>query len=293
MKRTLLLDGAMGTELIKKLNIPQKTPFSAPSINLTNPNMVKQIHLDYLEAGSDIITTNTFTANKLMQTYYRKEKELVSQNVQGVRIAKQAVEEYYQKTGKKCYVGGNIGPLYFLEKNMSESVKDLVNYYETQLFTLIEESPDLLIIECAYRIDMVQALGKLLYSAFGSTRERIPIMFTVPIYEDPQYINGIGIEEFFEVANEEFAPDFVGFTCGEGLDRMEKVIARLPMKRKVLAPNAGLPDQLGHYHKNLDQLADRLITLRNEFDLSVLGGCCGTTPDFIKRLYDKLSRDDL
>lgn len=288
-KRTLLLDGGMGTELIRRLGIKSRTPFSAASINLSNPAVVKQIHLDYLEAGADIMTTNTFTANEMMQSYYGKEAELVEQNKKGVQLAREAVIEYEKQTGKRAFVGANIGPLPFAEKNLHDkTLADVADIYRRQVDALLSEKPDLLIVECAYHLPTVEALATLIQQAFAKMGTRIPVMFTVPIYENPTMVEGMAIETFFEKVDALLQPEMIGFTCGEGLDKMEQALEKLPNKPLVLVPNAGLPDACGCYTMDMQALIDRVIAIQKRFSVKVVGGCCGTTPRYIADLHRAL-----
>lgn len=289
-KRTLLVDGGMGAELIRRIGVPMKTLFSAPSLNLTHPGMVKQIHKEYLEAGSDIITTNTFTANELMLSVYEKEAELVQQNARGVYIAKEAVEEHFNNTGKRCYVGANIGPLPFPEKHLhNKTLDELASLYKTQFTALLDAEPDLLIIECAYHVETVKALGMLVERVFQTAYERIPIMLTATISKNPSYIDGVTVAEFFAAAAQ-MKPDVVGFSCGDGLDHIEPALMVLTDTPKVLMPNAGLPDERGEYSTDLRLLAHRVMDLSKQYDIRVLGGCCGTTPAYIAELSSKINR---
>lgn len=287
-KKTMLVDGGMGAELIRRAGVPMKTLFSAPSLNLTQPAMVKQIHREYLQAGSDIITTNTFTANELMLGIYGKEAELVQQNVLGVRLAREAVDEHFHHTGKRCYVGANIGPLPFPEKHLhGKTQEELAGIYETQLMALLGERPDLLIVECAYHVGTVQALGLLVDRVFQTAYERIPIMLTATMNENPNDIDGVSAAEFFAAASQ-MKPDVIGFSCGSGLDHIEPVLMALSDTVHVLMPNAGVPDENGEYPVNMQALARRVIELSERYDIRVLGGCCGTNPAYIAALSAQL-----
>lgn len=291
-KRTFLLDGGMGTELIRRLKIKSRTPFSAASLNLSNPDIVKEIHLDYLQAGADIITTNTFTANEMMQTYYGYEHEVAKQNQKGMQLAREAVQAHLKQTGKKAFIGANIGPLPFPEKNLFDKTKaDLIDIYKRQVNALVKEKPDIIIVECAYHLETLRALGTLLEDEMNETGQRIPVMVTVPIYKQPSIIEGLRIDTFFEEVEKVLHPELVGFTCGEGLDNIEEALEKMPQKPLVLVPNAGLPDEFGNYTMDIHQLIKRVIELKEKYSIAVVGGCCGTTPRYIAQLKEALEEE--
>ncbi|WP_076850089.1 homocysteine S-methyltransferase family protein [Rubeoparvulum massiliense] len=216
-----------------------------------------------------------------MLQLYGREEELVEQNTRGVEIARSAVDEHLKQTGKRAYVAANLGPLPFPEKYLQhKSIEEIAQFYEAQYSALLRAEPDLFIIESAFHLPTVAALGRIQQQA----PKRLPIILTVPIYPDPAYINGIPITHFLNEVKAALAPEVIGFSCGHSLDTMERVFDQLPQERIALIPNAGLPDEHGCYQMEMNQLVARVLELHRHYHLSIVGGCCGTTPAYIDKL---------
>jgi homocysteine S-methyltransferase len=271
-----VVDGAMGTMLYAKGVYINRC---YDELNLSNPDLVREIHTEYIRAGADIIETNTFgaTANKLQQ--YGLEGSMAEINTLAARIAREAA-------GDRVYVAGAIGPLGVrIEPYGPTSFEEAKNMFKAQATALLEGGVDLFILETFSDVSEIR-------QSIGAIRELcdLPIIAQMTITTDGNTLFGTTPEVLTERLDE-WGADVIGLNCGVGpaiiLSALEKM--RMVTKKKLAAqPNAGLPrDVQGRQFymcspEYMSKFAKRFIQSGAKF----IGGCCGTTPSHIKLISD-------
>lgn len=313
-RRILLLDGAMATQ-IQPLQLTE-TDFRNPDLinhtielkgnndllNITRPEVIRQIHLEYLEAGADIISTNTFGANRISQEDYKLADYVTAINVEGVKRAKEAVASYLEKNpGKPLFIAGSMGPTTKLA-SLSPDVNNpgyrsvtfdqLAEAYTEQAMALIEGGVDLFLLETITDTLNAKAALFALMTIFETTGKAYPIMVSGTITDaSGRILSGQTVEAFLVAVSH--APLLsVGLNCALGAKELRPYLEVLHKTSPFLVsthPNAGLPNQFGSY----DQSAAEFAVLVGEFAangwLNIVGGCCGTTPAHIAAAAEAIS----
>ena len=298
-EKILILDGALGTE-IQKIGIEKKVfdkierrgdiDLSGCNdlLNICSPETIEKIHLDYLEAGADIIETNTFNANAVSLKEYGMEHLVAELNRAAVETAKRAVE----KSGRKAWIAGSVGPtnmslslsLGDVDKSFQE-IDELGNAYYEQIFSLIKAGVDLIIIETVF--DTLNA--KTAIAAYERAREKsgrnVPVMLSCTLTEAGRTLSGQTIEAF-AISVAHARPLAIGLNCGFGAEALIPYIEKLqniPFGISIY-PNAGLPNAAGEYDESPEEMAKKLQPLLEDGKVNIVGGCCGTTPAHIGAL---------
>lgn len=299
-QRVLILDGAMGS-FIQEYNLTEDDFRGERFINaegqlkgnndvlcLTRPDVIGDIHRRYLNAGADIITTNTFSAQRISQADYRLEAAVRDMNLAGARLARQAADEY-ATPDKPRFVAGSIGPTN-KTLSMSPDVSDparreltfdkLVEAYAEQIGALIEGGVDLLLIETIF--DTLNAKAALV--AAQSFRRSLPVMLSVTISDlAGRTLSGQTLEAFLASISS-YQVFSVGLNCSFGATQMMPYLRQLARTAPYYIsayPNAGLPNSMGLYDERAETMAPKMGEMVDEGLVNIIGGCCGTTPDFI------------
>lgn len=269
-------------------------------LSLTQPDIIKAIHAEYLEAGSDIIETNTFSANSVSQADYGMAHLVYEMNVASARLAKEVTTAFTAKTpDKPRFVAGALGPTTKLA-SMSPDVNDpgfravsyqeLVDAYLEQIRGLVDGGADLLLIETITdTLNTKAALSALRqYLAAGGTA--LPVMISGTVTDQSgRILSGQTIEAFWiSIAH---TPNLVsvGLNCALGSAQMRPFIeefSRVASTRISLYPNAGLPNAFGGYDETPEFMAKQIADYASSGFLNIVGGCCGTTPDHIKAFVE-------
>ncbi len=306
-QRILLLDGAMGT-MIQGYHLTEKDyrgeRFSGHSsalkgnnelLSLTQPGIIEEIHGKYLEAGSDIIETNTFNANGISMSDYQMEDLVYELNFASAQIARRAADKFTRQNPEKPrFVAGSIGPTN-KTASMSPRVEDpgfrsinfddLVSAYSMQIKGLIAGGADMLLIETIF--DTLNAKAAL-FAATEILEEKnldLPIMVSATVVDaSGRILTGQTIDAFLiSVAH---APLFsIGLNCSLGARDMLPAIKNLANKSDLFIsvyPNAGFPNQFGQYEETPDIMAGQLKDFVEQGLVNIVGGCCGTTPEHIR-----------
>ena len=305
--RILVLDGAMGTmiqryklqeedycgEKFKEVNILQKG--NNDLLNLTQPAIIKNIHEEYLDAGADIIETNTFNGTRISQSDYGLEEYVYDINFYAAKIARQAADKYTAANpDKPRYVAGAMGPTN-KTASMSPDVSDpgyrnvsfdelRDNYYE-QASALIDGGADLLLVETIF--DTLNAKAALfgINMLMEEKVLRIPLMISGTIADaSGRTLSGQTLEAFFNsVSHIDMLS--VGLNCSLGAEQIRPHLAELskiaPFNVSVY-PNAGLPNQFGEYDETPEEMGVHILDFVENKFVNIVGGCCGTTPDHIR-----------
>jgi 5-methyltetrahydrofolate--homocysteine methyltransferase len=298
-ERILVLDGAWGT-MIQNARLdpeeyrgerfadhPQDVAGDPDLLNLTRPDLVLDIHRQYLAAGADLTTTNTFTATSIGQADYGLESAVYDMNVEGARLARQAADE----AGGR-FVAGSIGPLNVtlsLSPKVDDpsyravSFDDVVASYAEQIRGLREGGVDLLLIETIF--DTLNAKAALV--AAQEAAPELPLWISVTIVDlSGRTLSGQTVEAFW-TAVRHAEPLIVGVNCSLGAKEMRPHVADLARIADTYTschPNAGLPNAFGEYDESPEAMAATLREFATSGLLNFVGGCCGTTPAHIRAI---------
>ena len=318
-ERILILDGAMGTKIQQyglgeadfrgegNQNIPSILKTLSPQVqlkgnndvlSLTRPDVIADIHRAYLAVGADIITTNTFSSQRISQADYHLEDMAYEMALAGARIARQVADEFSTEE-KPRFVAGSIGPTN-KTCSMSPDVSDpaardldydtLLAAYDEQIDALIEGGVDTLLIETIF--DSLNA--KVAIDAAMRVMERrnqeLPIMLSVTVSDlAGRTLSGQTLEAF--LASVSTYPIFsIGLNCSFGATQMKpflRQLARVAPYYISAYPNAGLPNSMGLYDETAETMAPKMGELVDEGLVNIIGGCCGTDETFIAR-YSEL-----
>ena len=304
-KRILIIDGAMGT-MIQQYKLteadyrgdrfkdwPSDLKGNNDLLCLTQPHIVKEIHKKYLEAGADIIETNTFNAQKVSLADYGMQSLAYEMNLTAAKIAKEAVKE----SGKEAWVAGALGPL---NKTLSLSpdvnnpgfralsFDEAVDAYYEQTKGLVEGGVDLLLIETIFDTLNAKAAIFAIKKYFrDKNKSSLPIMISGTITDaSGRTLSGQTLEAFYNSVMHA-KPLSIGLNCALGAKEMRPHIEELSQIASCYVsayPNAGLPNAMGEYDEKPEDTAHFLEDWAKEGFVNIVGGCCGTTPDHIQHI---------
>ncbi|MCH6545023.1 MAG: methionine synthase, partial [Deltaproteobacteria bacterium] len=312
-ERILLFDGATGT-MIQALNLDEKdfrgkrfANHSRPLkgcndlLSITQPGAIEKIHRQYLEAGSDIIETNTFNSNAISLADYGLEGEAYNINVTAAKVARRAVEDANRKSpDRPRFVAGAMGPTN-RTASLSPDVNnpafravtfdELVQAYSDQARGLLDGGVDLLLPETSFDTLNLKACLFAIDKLLGKLGIRIPVFASVTITDrSGRTLSGQTLEAFLaSISQAELTA--VGMNCALGPDLMGphvEELARLSPLPVFSYPNAGLPNEFGGYDMGPDELARALENWVKEGWVNLIGGCCGTNPEHIAAIAEVL-----
>ena len=310
-KRILIIDGAMGTmiqrhklteadyrgERFKNWQLDVKG--NNDLLSITQPDIIKNIHLQYLNAGADIIETNTFNSQAISLADYEMQSLAYELNIASAKVAKEAVQE----SGKTAWVAGAIGPM---SKTLSLSpdvnnpgyravtFDEVVNAYYEQVKGLVEGAVDLLLIETIFDTLNAKAAIFAIKKYFHDTNQpELPIMISGTITDaSGRTLSGQTLEAFY-ISVMHAKPLSVGLNCALGAHEMRPHIEELSQLASCYVsayPNAGLPNAMGEYDESPEDTGHYLEEWAKEGWVNIVGGCCGTTPDHIKHIADHVKK---
>ena len=315
-ERILIIDGAMGTMIQRHKpteetyrgerfkNWPCDVKNNSDILNLTQPQIIEGIHKQYLEAGADIIETNTFAATSIAQEDFKLEEFVYEINVQGAKIAKMAAEEYTKKNPEKPrFVAGAIGPL---NKTLSlspdvnnpgfraVSFDTVANAYAEQIKGLVDGGADILLIETIFDTLNAKAAIYAIKNYFRkSGKPELPIMISGTITDaSGRTLSGQTLEAFY-ISVMHANPISIGLNCALGAAEMRPHIEELSQIAACYTsayPNAGLPNAFGEYDEQPHETAHIIEEWAANGWLNIVGGCCGTTPDHIKHIAEEVAK---
>ncbi|WP_373323173.1 methionine synthase [Paenibacillus polysaccharolyticus] len=259
---------------------------------LTRPDLIQRIHEDYLEAGADLIETNTFGATSVVLAEYDIQDRAREINLEAARIAKAAVDRFSTPESPR-YVVGAMGPTTkTLSVTGGVTFQELVDSYFEQALALIEGGVDALLLETSQDTLNVKAGSIGIQQAFDQSGIKLPLMISGTIEPMGTTLAGQNIESFY-ISLEHLNPISVGLNCATGPEFMRDHIRSLSGMASVAVscyPNAGLPDENGNYHESPDSLAQKIGAFAEQGWLNIAGGCCGTTPAHIRAMRDTLAK---
>ncbi len=302
--RVLLYDGAMGTNL-ERQNLTtehfggERTAGCNDYLVISYPEAVENVHRAFLEAGADVLETDSFRANRLTLADFDLEQQVHKINHAAASLARRLADEFSTEE-KPRFVAGSIGPSGKListeDPEMSDiSFDELADIFREQAVGLIEGGVDLLLIETSQDILEVKAVIVGIHQAFEETGQVLPIQAQVTLDTTGRMLLGTDIAAVRAIL-EETGIDVIGLNCSTGPDYMREPIRFLAENSNLpvsCIPNAGLPmnvDGKAVYPMEPELFADLLLEFVNDFGVRVIGGCCGTEEDHIRLLDERLNR---
>lgn len=306
--RILILDGAMGTMIQQYglteqdfrgdrfTDVPVMLKGNNDILSITRPDVIRDIHRKYLDAGADIITTNTFSSQRVSMADYAVEGYCREMNMAGARIARELADEYTANNpDKPRFVAASIGPA---NKTLSISpdvnnpalrsitFDQLAEAYVEQIEALIEGGVDVLLIETGFDTLNAKAALYAAEEAMQKQGKRLPVMLSMTISDMAgRTLSGQTLEAF--LASVQHADLFsVGLNCSFGAKQLKPFVKLLADRAPYyisVHPNAGLPNSLGLYDQTPDLMAEQMKELVDEGLVNIIGGCCGTTEAFIAK----------
>ena len=286
-KRILILDGAMGTMLQRK-----GLQGNSESFNLTNPETIGEIHNEYIEAGADIITANSFSANSISQSEYNLSEKAGQMAEAAARIARKAADE----APRKIWVAGSVGPTsksLSLAQNINDpifrpySFDGMAEAFEVQIRGLINGGVDLLLFETCF--DALNTKAALYAIEHIPEASDIPIMISASMSDrSGRTLTGQTMEAFYRSV-QHCSPLSFGLNCSLGAEEMIPLIAEVASFAACAVscyPNAGLPNEMGEYDETPSQMAESVRKMALAGSVNIVGGCCGTTPEHIKAVAE-------
>ena len=305
-ERILILDGAMGT-MIQQYNlteedfrnerfahIPGQLKGNNDLLCLTRPDVIQDIHRKYLEAGADIIETNTFSSTTVSMADYHVEEYVREMNLAAVKLARELADEYTARTpDKPRFVAGSVGPTN-KTCSMSPDVNnpafralsydELAAAYQQQMEALLEGGVDALLIETIFDTLNAKAAIYAAQQAMETVGVKVPIMLSVTVSDiGGRTLSGQTLDAF--LASVQHADIFsVGLNCSFGARQLKPFLAQLAARAPYYIsayPNAGLPNSLGKYDQTPADMAQEVAEYIKEGLINIIGGCCGTTDAYI------------
>lgn len=295
----LVFDGAMGTMIQRyKLSREDFQGFECNDyLSVVKPEIIKDIHRQYLQAGAQIIETNTFNSSLASLKEYKLEDKLIEINRSAVRLAKEVIKEF-STTERPCFISGSVGPGTKLPSLGHNQFDEIVDSYYPQILTLAEEGVDILQIETNQDPLHIKAVLYTCYKVFDELKCKLPIIVQATIQDNGQMLVGTDVLAYLHTFST-MPVDVIGINCGTGPHYMESYIKTLSEnsnKMISLLPNAGLPivkDGELTYDLTAQEFAQITANLVKKYNIRMVGGCCGTNPDFIKALADEIVKIEL
>src|SRR5690606_24966080 len=251
---------------------------------VTRPDLITSIHEQYLEAGADIIETNTFGATSVVLAEYDIPERARELNLAAAKLAKEAALKY-STPEKPRFVAGALGPTTkTLSVTGGVTFDELVESYYEQTVALIEGGVDAILLETSQDTLNVKAGSIGVRQAFETTGITLPIMISGTIEPMGTTLAGQSIESFY-ISLEHLNPISMGLNCATGPEFMRdhiRTLSEIADTAVSCYPNAGLPDENGHYHESPESLSKKIAAFAEQGWLNIAGGCCGRTPAHVR-----------
>ena len=314
-ERILVLDGAMGT-MIQRHPLEEEdfrgerfkdhaylVKGNNDLLSITRPDIIKDIHRQYFEAGADIIETNTFSSTTIAQADYHLERIAYELNFQSAKIAKEVAQEFTKSDpSKPRFVAGALGPT-----NRTLSLSPDVNNpgyravtfdelriaYKEQALGLLDGGADLLLVETIFDTLNAKACLFAIQELFEEIGKEVPIMVSGTITDASGRTLSGQTTDAFLISVSHVPLLSVGLNCALGAKQLRPYLQVLNEQAPFFVsayPNAGLPNEFGHYDQSPDEMAEQIEEFLKEGLVNIVGGCCGTTPEHIKKIAEVASR---
>ncbi|MCZ8134808.1 MAG: homocysteine S-methyltransferase family protein [Porphyrobacter sp.] len=313
-KRVLIFDGAFGTQIQERrlseadyagtLGLPADQKGNNDILALTRPDVIADITRAYLDAGSDVVSTNTFSANRISQADYKAEDLVRAINVASGQIARKLADEYAARDGKPRFVAGAIGPTN-KTLSLSPDVEDpgfreidfdeLVAVYKEQAAALVEGGVDFILIETVFDTLNAKAGIMAVKQLERESGRDIPLMISMTLTDlSGRNLSGHTVEAFW-YAVRHAKPLTIGLNCSFGAEQLRphvKVLSQIADTLLLIYPNAGLPNELGQYDEAPETTAGLVADWAAHGQVNLLGGCCGSTPDHIAAIAQAVANSE-
>lgn len=312
--RVLIFDGAFGTQIqLRKLSeedyagdlgLPADQKGNNDILALTRPDVLSDITRAYFEAGSDIVSTNTFSANRISQADYAAEGLVREINVASGKLARALAEEYQAKDGRPRFVAGAIGPTN-KTLSLSPDVEDpgfreidfdyLVDVYLEQARALVEGGVDFILIETVFDTLNAKAGIMAVKNLERELGREVPLMISMTLTDlSGRNLSGHTVEAFW-YAVRHAKPVTIGLNCSFGAEQLRphvKVLSQIADTLLLIYPNAGLPNELGEYDELPDTTAGLVKDWADHGQVNILGGCCGSSPAHIAAIAKAVANSE-
>jgi 5-methyltetrahydrofolate--homocysteine methyltransferase len=314
-ERILVLDGAMGT-MIQRYKLeeedfrgdrfkdhPKLLKGNNDLLSITRPEIIKEIHKAYLEAGADILETNTFSTTSIAQADYDLQSLAYELNYESAKIAKEVAEDFTKRDpSKPRFVAGALGPTN-KTASLSPDVNnpgyraitfdELVDAYYEQTKGLVEGGADLLLVETIFDTLNAKAALFAIQSYLEDSGKEIPIMISGTITDASGRTLSGQTTEAFLISLSHVPMLSIGLNCALGASQLRPYLQVLAKEANCFVsayPNAGLPNEFGHYDESPEEMAAQVEEYLKEGLVNVVGGCCGTTPEHIKKIAELVKK---
>jgi 5-methyltetrahydrofolate--homocysteine methyltransferase len=312
--RVLIFDGAFGTQIQNRklteadyagdLGLPADQKGNNDILVLTRPDVIGDITRAYLDAGSDVVSTNTFSANRISQADYAAEGLVRDINIASGKLARALADEYAAKDGKPRFVAGAIGPTN-KTLSLSPDVEDpgyreidfdeLVAVYKEQAAALVEGGVDFILIETVFDTLNAKAGIMAVKQLERDTGRDIPLMISMTLTDlSGRNLSGHTVEAFW-YAVRHAKPVTIGLNCSFGAEQLRphvKVLSQIADTLLMIYPNAGLPNELGEYDELPDTTAGLVKDWADHGQVNILGGCCGSSPAHIAAIAKAVAKSE-
>jgi 5-methyltetrahydrofolate--homocysteine methyltransferase len=313
-ERVLIFDGAFGTQIQNRklteadyagdLGLPADQKGNNDILALTRPDVITDITRAYFEAGSDLVSTNTFSANRISQADYAAEALVRDINVASGKLARALADEYAAKDGRPRFVAGAIGPTN-KTLSLSPDVEDpgfreidfdeLVAVYKEQAEALVEGGVDFILIETVFDTLNAKAGIMAVKQLERETGRDIPLMISMTLTDlSGRNLSGHTVEAFW-YAVRHAKPLTIGLNCSFGAEQLRphvKVLSQIADTLLLIYPNAGLPNELGEYDEAPETTAGLVADWADHGQVNLLGGCCGSTPAHIAAIARAVAKSE-
>ncbi len=304
--RILILDGAMGT-MVHRYQPTEETyrgePFKTHPIDLKNaadvlvmsqPDMIREIHRQYLDAGADIIETNSFNANIVSLREFQLDQLTHQLNRTAAELAKSVAEDFTrQNPSKPRFVAGSIGPTKIMLSFNADKPGErpvtfdmMVDSYAEQVRGLLDGGVDLLLPETSFDTLNMKSCLIAIERVFAEQNRRVPVMISGTIFNGGRTLTGQSLEAFW-TSLAHFPALSVGLNCALGPAQMRpyvEILSNLSSRFISCYPNAGMPDGMGGFNASPDEVAGHIHEFAKNGWVNIVGGCCGTNPDYIRKI---------
>ena len=304
--RILILDGAMGT-MVHRYQPTEETyrgePFKSHPIDLKNaadvlvisqPQMIREIHRQYLEAGADIIETNSFNSNIVSLREFQLDQLTHELNRVAAELARSVADDFTkQNPSKPRFVAGSIGPTkVMLSLNADKpgerpvTFDDMVDSYAEQVRGLLDGGVDLLLPETSFDTLNMKSCLVAIERVFAEQGRRVPVMISGTVFTGGRTLTGQSLEAFWTSLSH-YPALSIGLNCALGPAQMRpyvELLSNLSSRFISCYPNAGMPDGMGGFNASADEVAGHIHEFAKNGWVNIVGGCCGTNPDYIRKI---------
>jgi len=314
-ERVLVLDGAMGT-MIQRYDLEEEDfrgarfknhdkPLKGNNdlLSLTRPDIIREIHAKYFEAGADIVETNTFSGTAIAQEDYNTQAAAYDINFESAKIAKKVAEEFsIREPHKPRFVAGALGPTN-KTASLSPDVNDpgyraitydqLVEAYKEQAAGLLDGGADLLLVETIFDTLNAKAALFAINSILIERNIEVPIMVSGTITDASGRTLSGQTTKAFLISMSHMPLLSIGLNCALGAEQLRPYLQTLASESETFVsayPNAGLPNEFGEYDQTPEEMSEKIAEFLAEGLVNIVGGCCGTTPDHIKLIAEEAAK---